>query len=44
MSDQLTQYFERYAEAAITKMKAALIAVDYYGDVPNSVAGLSRWS
>ncbi len=30
MSDQLTQYFERYAEAAITKMKAALIAVDYY--------------
>ena len=30
MSDLLTQYFERYAEKAITKMKAALIAVDYY--------------
>ena len=30
MSELLTQYFERYAEAAITKMKAALIAVDYY--------------
>ena len=30
MSVQLTQYFERYAEEAITKMKAALIAVDYY--------------
>ena len=30
MSDHLTQYFERYAEEAITKMKAALIAVDYY--------------
>ncbi len=30
MSALLTQYFERYAEAAITKMKAALIAVDYY--------------
>jgi len=30
MSDKLTQYFERYAEEAITKMKAALIAVDYY--------------
>jgi len=30
MSDLLTQYFERYAEEAITKMKAALIAVDYY--------------
>ena len=30
MSAQLTQYFERYAEAAITKMKEALIAVDYY--------------
>ena len=30
MSDLLTQYFERYAEEAINKMKAALIAVDYY--------------
>ena len=30
MSALLTQYFERYAESAITKMKAALIAVDYY--------------
>jgi len=30
MSALLTQYFERYAEEAITKMKAALIAVDYY--------------
>ena len=30
MSALLTQYFERYAEAAIAKMKAALIAVDYY--------------
>jgi hypothetical protein len=30
MSELLTQYFERYAEEAITKMKAALIAVDYY--------------
>ena len=30
MSNLLHKYFERYAEAAITKMKAALIAVDYY--------------
>jgi len=30
MSALLNQYFERYAEEAITKMKAALIAVDYY--------------
>ena len=30
MSELLTQYFERYAEEAITKMKAALIAIDYY--------------
>ena len=30
MSALLTQYFERYAEAAIAKMKAALIAIDYY--------------
>ena len=30
MSELLIQYFERYAEEAITKMKAALIAVDYY--------------
>ena len=30
MSALLTQYFERYAEEAITKMKSALIAVDYY--------------
>ena len=30
MSELLTQYFERYAEEAISKMKAALIAVDYY--------------
>jgi len=30
MSALLNQYFERYAENAITKMKAALIAVDYY--------------
>ena len=30
MSAILNQYFERYAENAITKMKAALIAVDYY--------------
>jgi hypothetical protein len=30
MSTLLKQYFERYAEEAITKMKAALIAVDYY--------------
>ena len=30
MSELLTQYFERYAEEAITKMKASLIAVDYY--------------
>jgi hypothetical protein len=30
MSDLLNQYFERYAEEAITKMKASLIAVDYY--------------
>jgi hypothetical protein len=30
MSALLKQYFERYAEEAITKMKAALIAVDYY--------------
>ena len=30
MSTQLTQYFERYAENAIAKMKAALLAVDYY--------------
>ena len=30
MSTQLTQYFERYAEHAIAKMKDALLAVDYY--------------
>ena len=30
MSEILTQYFERYAQDAIAKMKAALIAVDYY--------------
>lgn len=30
MSPLLTEYFDRYAESAITKMKAALIAVDYY--------------
>ncbi len=30
MSNLLHKYFERYAEAAIVKMKAALIAVDYY--------------
>ena len=30
MSELLTQYFEHYAENAITKMKASLIAVDYY--------------
>ena len=30
MSALLNQYFERYAEEAITKMKASLIAVDYY--------------
>ena len=30
MSALLTQCFERYAVEAITKMKAALIAVDYY--------------
>ena len=30
MSALLTQYFDRYAETAIAKMKAALIAVDYY--------------
>ena len=30
MSNLLHKYFERYAEEAITKMKAALIAVDYY--------------
>ena len=30
MSSQLNQYFERYAESAIAKMKEALLAVDYY--------------
>jgi hypothetical protein len=30
MSTQLKQYFERYAEDAITQMKDALIAIDYY--------------
>ena len=35
MSALLTQYFERYAEEAITKMKAALIAVDYYERIRN---------
>ena len=30
MSELLTQYFERYAENAITKMKASVIAGDYY--------------
>ena len=30
MSNLLNEYFESYAEAAIAKMKAALIAVDYY--------------
>jgi hypothetical protein len=30
MSELLTQYFERYAQNAITKRTASLIAVDYY--------------
>lgn len=30
VSEQLTRYFERYAENAIAKMKEALLAVDYY--------------
>jgi len=30
MSAFLTQYFERYAEEAITKMKAGVLAVSYY--------------
>ena len=30
MSALLTQYFERYAEEAITKMKAGVLAVSYY--------------
>jgi len=30
MSALLTQYFERYAEDAITKMKAGVLAVSYY--------------
>ena len=30
MSELLTQYFERYADTAITNMTASLIAVDYY--------------
>ena len=30
MSAPLTQYFERYAEDAITKMKAGVLAVSYY--------------
>ena len=30
VSEQLTRYFENYAENAITKMKEALLAVDYY--------------
>ena len=30
MSALLTQYFERYAEEAITKMKASVLAVSYY--------------
>ena len=30
MASQLNQYFERYAESAIAKMKEALLAVDYY--------------
>ena len=29
-SEQLTRYFENYAENAIAKMKEALLAVDYY--------------
>ena len=30
MTDQLTTYFENYAEAAIERMKKALIAIRYY--------------
>ena len=30
MSALLTQYFERYAEEAITQMKAGVLAVSYY--------------
>ena len=30
MSALLTQYFERYAEEAITQMKASVLAVSYY--------------
>ena len=30
MSDLLIQYFERYAEAAIARMKEAVLAIGYY--------------
>ena len=38
MSELLTQYFERYADNAITKMKAALLAVDYYERIRQRLA------
>ena len=30
MTDQLTSYFERYADASIARMKAAVLAISYY--------------
>lgn len=30
MSDQLTQYFERYAENSIQRMKSAVLAIHFY--------------
>ena len=30
MTDQLTTYFEKYAEAAIQRMKSAVVAIGYY--------------
>ena len=30
MKDQLTQYFESFAENAIQRMKAAILAISFY--------------
>ena len=43
MSSQLKQYFERYAEDAISQMKDALIAIDYYERIRASVFAACLW-
>ena len=42
MSTLLTQYFERYAEDAIAKMKEAILAVSFYERICASSNGLRQ--